>query len=181
VAVVPLESDFVKKDNQSRFRKTKWIAVVVFVGSLGALALLRVQTGSDTLDTVSNIVIPSVYVTSLYIAWKKLLSSNAETLVTDEAENRYNITNLGRTTLSLREVSYIELRRVKGGYTIAQRFEKVNKILDPGESYNLTLTVSTETAYLTDISYFNYNGDQVFLDREELYYGVISVPYSSTT
>jgi len=169
---IPLESEFTEKKSFSKYRQTKWIAVALFGVVVLALTVFNFTVGSGTLTLgrISNIIIPSVYVTSLYIAWKKFLSSNAETVVIDEAENGFNITNLGKTTVSLREIAYVEIRKVKGGYTIAKKFRKLNEILEPGEHHNFTLTTGTEMAAVTDLCYFNYNGEQVFIEPENFYY-----------
>lgn len=128
-------------------------AIVVFMSTLtillGLLIITLIYSDSrflspSTADNISNILIGSVAVTSLYIAAKKFLYDNSHDISVkwdlQEGENELIINNRGRNQVTVERVKFYSLRELEEDvYRLERELMDINQPLDVSESLDIDL------------------------------------------
>jgi hypothetical protein len=152
----------------------KWRAVIVLCLSLVALLGLYHIYGSSTVGSISNIVIASVYVASLYIGWKKLLTGqkenievsleNSETtrnpLMNQEIADYFiRFMNTGNSAVNLHRLYCSIAVEEEDKFVLHSPVLDISTTLDGGESETLPLNNEFDIFVPYKVEYHNWLGE----------------------
>lgn len=147
------------------------IAAGIFLVSLTAIFFLHSSTTPLTQSVPTSVTV-AVYLTSLYIAWKKLLSGNKSTLSVNTArkspeENAAEIrlANVGNSVINLAEIEFLICYKDEDSYFLEFSTIPIKEALKSGESTTVTVDHDKLVSVgVEEVLYYNWK-DKLVIKR----------------